>query len=380
MGGSAPVTTPCVLIDASNLRGGGGLQVGASVVDELAGIASEGDPRWPWLGSARVQISPEVLLGCTRELSALDIEVVAGSPLRSLTKPRAPRRYDVALTIFGPDYAPRRARRQIVGFADGTSLWPELAHATGPTRRSKACVRRHVSRAAFRRADTVITESAHTAAALVARWRLPPSQVEVVPNTVNAVFGHPGGQLAVHLPAAAGNTLCYPTRAYPHKNIDILGAAAEELARQGAPRSTFVLTLTEREWLALSASTREAAINVGPLPVAAMPSLYRACDAAIFPSLLESFSVTPLEALASRAPLAASDRSFVREVAGEAALYFDPLDPRSIAASIVRLFGDPDATAARVSVGQRRAQAWPSARSRAERYLTAVARHLDGAP
>ena len=325
-----------------------------------------------------MQISPEVLLGCTRDLSALDIDVVAGSPLRSLTKPRTSRRYDVALTIFGPDYAPRRARRQIVGFADGTSLWPELAGTTGPARRSRACLRRHVSRAAFRRADTVITESAHTAAALVARWRLPPSHVEVVPNTVNAVFGHPEGQLDVQLPAAPGATLCYPTRAYPHKNVDVLGAVASELARHGARRPTFVLTLTEREWLALSPATRKVAINMGPLPVAAMPSLYRACDAAIFPSLLESFSVTPLEALASGAPLAASDRSFVREVAGEAALYFDPLDPRSIAASILRLFGDPDATAARVRAGRRRAQDWPSARSRAERYLMSVARHLDG--
>ena len=54
-------------------------------------------------------------------------------------------------------------------------------------------------------------------------------------------------------------------------------------------------------------------------------------DAIIFPSLLECFSATPLEAMAMEKPFFASDREFIRDVCSDYALYFDPEDPISAA-------------------------------------------------
>jgi glycosyltransferase involved in cell wall biosynthesis len=44
-----------------------------------------------------------------------------------------------------------------------------------------------------------------------------------------------------------------------------------------------------------------------------------------------------LEAMARGVPVACSDRSSLPEVAGDAALLFDPLDPRAIAGALRRI-------------------------------------------
>jgi glycosyltransferase involved in cell wall biosynthesis len=80
---------------------------------------------------------------------------------------------------------------------------------------------------------------------------------------------------------------------------------------------------------------------------AELEGLYRAADAFVFPSLYEGFGFPVLEAMARGVPVACSDRSSLPEVAGDAALLFDPEDPRQIADALERLLTD-DAEAARL--------------------------------
>jgi glycosyltransferase involved in cell wall biosynthesis len=61
--------------------------------------------------------------------------------------------------------------------------------------------------------------------------------------------------------------------------------------------------------------------------------LYRRASALVFPSLYEGFGQPVLEALACASPVACSDLPPLREVAGDAAVYFDPLDAESIASA-----------------------------------------------
>lgn len=51
---------------------------------------------------------------------------------------------------------------------------------------------------------------------------------------------------------------------------------------------------------------------------------YAGAHAYVFPSLYEGFSITPLEAMASKIPAVVSDIPVHREVCGDAAIYFDP--------------------------------------------------------
>jgi glycosyltransferase involved in cell wall biosynthesis len=65
-----------------------------------------------------------------------------------------------------------------------------------------------------------------------------------------------------------------------------------------------------------------------------LDGLYRAATCLVLPSLAEGFGLPVLEAMARGTQVACSDISPLREVAGDAALYFDPHDPAAITRAI----------------------------------------------
>lgn len=79
-----------------------------------------------------------------------------------------------------------------------------------------------------------------------------------------------------------------------------------------------------------------------PINDDSLRQLYRQATAFIFPSLYEGFGIPVLEAFACNCPCVLSDRSSLPEVAGSAALYFDPENPDSIREAVSRLLNSPD--------------------------------------
>ncbi len=73
---------------------------------------------------------------------------------------------------------------------------------------------------------------------------------------------------------------------------------------------------------------------------AQLEGLYALAACVVFPSLYEGFGLPVLEAMARGVAVACSDRSSLPEVAGDAALLFDPEDPRAIAGAMRRLLDD----------------------------------------
>jgi glycosyltransferase involved in cell wall biosynthesis len=68
--------------------------------------------------------------------------------------------------------------------------------------------------------------------------------------------------------------------------------------------------------------------------------LYQKAIAFVFPSLYEGFGVPILEAFSCGCPVIASDASSLPEVAGDAAIYFDPTNKLSISSSIQKVVYD----------------------------------------
>ena len=71
-----------------------------------------------------------------------------------------------------------------------------------------------------------------------------------------------------------------------------------------------------------------------------MPALYNLADAFVYPSLYEGFGLPVIEAMQCGCPVVASNATSIPEVAGEAAVLFDPLDVSGIAKAIRQVATD----------------------------------------
>jgi len=91
-----------------------------------------------------------------------------------------------------------------------------------------------------------------------------------------------------------------------------------------------------------AARSRERIRMLGYVPPAELARWYARAMIFAFPSLDEGFGMPVLEAMAAGAPVIASNRAAVPEVAGDAAWLVDPEDADELAGALVALTGDPE--------------------------------------
>lgn len=83
-------------------------------------------------------------------------------------------------------------------------------------------------------------------------------------------------------------------------------------------------------------------VFAGRKEVESLWKIVGAATAMIYPPLFEGFGIPILEAMKCDIPLAVSNTTSMPEVAGNAAIYFDPLDPEAIASSMMALWSNPE--------------------------------------
>ena len=83
--------------------------------------------------------------------------------------------------------------------------------------------------------------------------------------------------------------------------------------------------------------------------------IYGAASVLVYPSLFEGFGLPPLEAMAHGCPVVAARAGAIPEVAGDAALLFEPTDPDALADALTVVLAGGDRVAAMRRAGRERA-------------------------
>ncbi len=184
--------------------------------------------------------------------------------------------------------------------------------------------------------------------------------VEVVPNAVPLENMTGGSFFDFDLPKNKIKFL-YLTYYYSHKNLELFLPLARRIKENSLPYC-IVVTIDSKQhsrakrFLNSIKNERldDVIINVRPVAMDAVPSLYDQCDALLMPTLLESFSATYVEAMFHRKTILTSNLDFAKDVCGQSAFYFDPLDPDSVLSAIQRAFEDTDERTRRIEEGRKR--------------------------
>ncbi len=152
-----------------------------------------------------------------------------------------------------------------------------------------------------------------------------------------------------------GDYLLTVTASHPHKNLDGLLAAYEQLS---SPPPLVVVGIRGRGHESLqSAAARSGGrvVVTGWIESRDLAALYRGAHAFVFASKYEGFGFPVLEAMSVGVPVASSNATSLPELVGDAALTFDPAQPTAIADAMRRIIDDGTLRTRLIERGRQRA-------------------------
>lgn len=360
-----------LLINASNLYVGGGMQVGISVINELTLNGT------PFIAA----VSPPVFeqLSENAKTNAIIIEKSPSgmfnfSVRRSLDSLVVTHNIDKVFTIFGPSYWTPKVEKHLVGFA-----LPWLIYDTGaiynkltPKEKLKKVILRFIQPYFFtKNASALVCETQDVNEKISTFLRFDSKKVFTVSNTISDVYSNESlydQSILENLPEKKENDfwLLSISHNYPHKNLDCIKTLIKILP----DNYKFITTLDEGFINDLPDESKERIITLGAVTIYQCPPLYTVSDALFLPTLLECYSASYAEAMYMCKTILTSDRSFAKTICGDAAFYFDPLDNADIAEKILLASTDSDERKHKLLVGKEISNAIPNAHQRAQKYMS----------
>lgn len=203
-----------------------------------------------------------------------------------------------------------------------------------------------------------VRQTAHHADHIIAVSQFSKEQIvqhlQVRPNKVTVVHEAARQPEQTHSPEEQNAILCSHGLNAPYvvafssqslnKNIPRLLAAFAQLAPENPHNLVLIGHVpseadVSRNIARLGLSGR--VVCTGYLPDAHIPVLLRHADLFVFPSWYEGFGLPALEAQLAGVPVACSNAASLPEVAGEGAVYFDPVAVEDIARALRQCLNDP---------------------------------------
>lgn len=241
-------------------------------------------------------------------------------------------------------------------------------------------------RSALHHADQLVTVSDFVRGTVLEHAGVAPERVVSIHNSLADRLPPVDMDAAADILARFGlrdqGYLIYPANPWPHKNHHMLLTAFGMFAARH-PGSALKLVLTGALSDPRGERLRETVAAMGLVDRVVLPgyvddgalaALVERSLALIFPSLYEGFGIPVLEAMARGVPVLCSDRTSLPEVAGDAALLFDPRRPEEMVAAIARLAGEAGLREDLIVRSQRNAERFGGQAEMAKAYRDVFAR------
>lgn len=362
-----------ILINASNLKVGGGLQVADSVCRELNKFQQH----------HFLVVYNNALSNCAANVvrydnvETLEYEmpislktILTGSSV-FLDKLVIKYKIDVVLTIFGPSmWRPRVPH--LSGFAQGHIVLPDSPFWSMLSLKKRIMLWAKLKSIEFslnKSADYYYTENQMISERL--QKKFPKKKIFTVTNNANQVFQKPEQwDRNIKLPQFEGITLLTVAANYPHKNLPIIIPTCHFLEEHYPDlRFRFVLTVNEKDLAGLDDCALKHIVFLGPVKIEQVPYLYEQSDVMFLPTLLECFSASYAEAMIMQKPILTSDLAFSRGLCSDAALYFDATSAEELGKAIAHLAKDETLREQLVTAGNRQIKTFDTFEQRAEKLI-----------
>lgn len=295
------------------------------------------------------------------------------SAIRKLKKLEDKIKPNCVFTVFGPSYWTPKTPH-LIGYAIPHYVYPEYYKKADFSliNRYLFFLKKYFHIYFFKRnADFYYTETFDVAKRLSQLLNISENKIFTVGNTYSHVFSEPIINYNL-LPSREKREfrLISISAYYPHKNLKIINNIIPYLKKSDL-KFVFILTLPGKIFNSEFDQYKDNIINLGPVPLNHCPYLYANSDALFLPTFLECFSASYPEAMKMRKPILTSDLSFAHDICGDAAEYFDPLNPEDIANKIVSLATNKKRQEELIKKGDTQLENFETPFSRARKLLNA---------
>lgn len=219
------------------------------------------------------------------------------------------------------------------------------------------------TRRAARLADHIIVPSKTTRRDLIQFYGVPKEKISVVYHGFSDFLVKKGrvGSVEVFNFTQKSPFLLFVGSVQPRKNLIRLVEAFEILA-PGAPELKLVLVggngwLFEEILRRIEKSpVKNRIVMTGEVSIELLADFYASAEMLVFPSLYEGFGLPVLEAMSCGLPVVCAKNSSIKEVAGDAAVYFDEYDSKNMADKLKMVYYDADLQEKMQNEGLKRAR------------------------
>lgn len=334
-----------ILIDSSIVSKGGGVQVALSIIENIAA-----DKDFEVVCVVNAEIDKQLSLSARNNIKHYYIENIEpiykkfsqGKRISLIEKKHNP---DFVFVVFGPAYWKPKATT-LQGFALGKMLYEKELNVG-----VKEKILNFIKKKIFQWTHSYLLVETELVKTKLANY-LGYSQEEIFvignsysPNFKKNVLANEG------LITKQKNIfqILVPGSYYPHKNLEQIILSLVEIKMSSILKNKikilFTIPESSPDWknllnLAKQHQVDEFIATVGFVPNSRFAELYLQSNAIICASLVESSTAVFPEAFLANRPLLVSDRPFATELCEDAALYFNPLDEKSIANAILELSGN----------------------------------------